>query len=98
MVLSAQAAASGAFVDILFSKFLFCAAAAFGMTIALVVLYCDFFSGYGIRVAAASVFILVCAAATFLAAAAWPFVGSRSVSAAARACSGTSDRFDRTHC
>ena len=30
--------------------------------------------------AAASVFILVCAAATFLAAVAWPFVGSRSVS------------------
>ena len=81
VVLSAQAAASGAYVGILFSKFLFCAAAAaLGMSIALVVLYFDCFSGYGIRVAAASVFILVCAAATFLAAAAWPFVGSRSVS------------------
>ena len=80
VVLSAQAAASGAYVGILFSKFLCCAAAALGMSIALVVLYCDCFSGYVIRVAAASVFILVCAAATFLAAATWPFVGSRSVS------------------
>ena len=73
---SAQAAASGAYVGILFSKFLCCAAAALSMSIALVVLYCDCFCGYGIRVAAASVFILVCAAAAFLAAAAWPFVGS----------------------
>ena len=67
-------------VSILFSKFLYCAAAALTKSIALVFLYCDSFSGYGIRGAAASVYILLCAAAAFLAVAAWPFVGSRSVS------------------
>ena len=69
VVMSVQAAASGAFAGILFSKFLFCAAAAFGMTIALVVLYCGLCARSGIRVAAVSAFVNACAAASFLAAA-----------------------------
>ena len=54
---------------ILFSKFLFCAAAAFGMTIALVILYCDLCARSGIREAAVSAFVNACAAVSFLAAA-----------------------------
>ena len=79
-VLGRQAAASGAYVGILLSKFVYCAAAALSKSIALVFLYCDSFSGFGIRGAAASVCIFVCAAAALIAEAAWPFVGRRSVS------------------
>ena len=64
VVLSVQAAASGAFAGILFSKFLFCAAAAFGMTIALVILYCDLCARSGIREAAVSAFVNALAAAS----------------------------------
>ena len=71
VVLSVQAANAG----ILSSKFLCCAVAALNVSIALLVLYCDctwtvtgcgslaLVAGYGIRLAAASVYIHVCAAA-----------------------------------
>ena len=66
-VLGRQAAASGAYVGIFLSKFVYCAAAALSKSIALVFLYCDSCSGFGIQGAAASVYIFMCVAAALIA-------------------------------
>ena len=79
-VLGRQAAASGAYVGILLSKVVYCAAAALSKSISLVFLYCDSCSGFGIQGAAASVYIFMCVAAALIAEAAWPSVGRRFVS------------------